>query len=220
MKRWMACWTRGVLTGMVLATVSALTATAEEGNRRVIALDGTWQLAEGKMDQAPAGFDHTVPVPGLVSLAKPALADVGLRAENREYATRPGSRREAFWYRRTFRCDDAIPDVAILKIHKSMYTTRVILNGVRLGDHLHNFTPGYFDAKPALRVGENELLVRVGADLGAAPRYRGGYRMGFDLEKGWYIPGIYDSVELILAGLPCIIDCQVSNVVASPSPER
>jgi len=98
--------------------------------------------------------------------------------------------------------------VAILKINKSMYTTRVILNGVRLGDHLYNFTPGYFDAKPALRVGENEILVRLGADLDAAPKYQGGYRMGFDLEKGWYIPGIYDSVELILGGLPYIARAQ------------
>jgi len=214
MNFWMACRTRGVLTGMVLAAASALAGAAEVGHRRVIVLDGTWQLAEGTMAQAPVSFDHTVPVPGLVSLAKPALADVGLRAENREYATRPGSRREAFWYRRTFRCDDAIPDVAILKIHKSMYTTRVILNGVCLGDQLHNFTPGYFDAKPALRVGENELLVRLGADLDAAPKYQGGYRMGFDLEKGWYIPGIYDSVELILSGSPHMARVQAVPHVA------
>ncbi len=35
----------------------SLTAASEDGNRRVISLDGTWQLAEGKMD------DHTVPAP-------------------------------------------------------------------------------------------------------------------------------------------------------------
>jgi hypothetical protein len=36
MKRWMACWIRGVLTGVVLAAASLLTAAAEEGHRRVI----------------------------------------------------------------------------------------------------------------------------------------------------------------------------------------
>ena len=31
----------------------------QESKRTVISLDGTWQIAEGKMDQAPANFDRT-----------------------------------------------------------------------------------------------------------------------------------------------------------------
>ena len=48
-----------------------------------------------------------------------------------------------------------------------MFGSRVILNGQVLGDHRPSFTPGYFNAKPALKVGENELLIRVGADRDA-----------------------------------------------------
>ena len=64
---------------------------------------------------------------------------------------------------------------------------------------LPSFTPGYFDAKPALKTGSNEILIRVGADRDAVGR---AYPDGFDFEKERYIPGIFDSVELILSGTP------------------
>jgi hypothetical protein len=44
-------------------------AAAPAAGRRIISLDGTWQLAEGQVNHKPAQFDHTVPVPGLVDLA-------------------------------------------------------------------------------------------------------------------------------------------------------
>ena len=43
--------------------------------RRTFSLDGTWQIAEGKMDVVPTAFERTVPVPGLASLATPPFAD-------------------------------------------------------------------------------------------------------------------------------------------------
>ena len=49
------------------------------------------------------------------------------------------------------------------------------------------------------KTGSNEVLIRVGADrdaLGWA------YPDGFDFEKERYIPGIFDSVKLILSGTP------------------
>jgi beta-galactosidase len=45
------------------------------------------------------------------------------------------------------------------------------------------------------------LIVRVGADRESLPE---GMPTGWDFEKYLYIPGIYDSVELILAGAPYI----------------
>ena len=44
-----------------------------------------------------------------------------------------------------------MPEVALLKIHKACYGTRVILNGHDLGEHLPCFTPAYFDVKPFLK---------------------------------------------------------------------
>ncbi len=83
----------------------------------------------------------------------------------------PAREREAFWYRRTFRVKGEVPAVAVLKLYKAAYGARVFLNGVLLGEHLPSFTPGYFDARPALRGNGavNELVVRVGATRDALP---------------------------------------------------
>ena len=169
-------------------------ARAEPG-RSILALDGAWQIAEGGMDASPTSFDHTVPVPGLVDMAQPAFEEVGIKS----------SKREAFWYRRTFEVAGPLPAVALLKVHKAMFGTRVLLNGNVLGEHLPSFTPGYFDAKPALKTGVNEVLIRVGAFRDAVPKPQPD---GWDYEKQKFIPGIYDSVELILTGNPHIARVQ------------
>src|SRR5512133_3922030 len=72
---------------------------AENGPRRVIDLNGTWQVAEGAMDSMPEKFEHEVPVPGLIDMAEPAFMEVG----------KPSDKREAFWYRRTFAVKGSIP---------------------------------------------------------------------------------------------------------------
>ena len=167
-------------------------------NRRVIDLNGTWQVAEGTMDSIPQQFEHTVPVPGLVDMAKPAFAEVGKKSD----------KRQAFWYRRTFTVEGSIPAVALLKIHKARYGTKVWLNGQLVGEHLPCFTPALLDAKQHLKGAgqQNELVVRVGADRESRPT---DVPSGWDFEKYLYIPGIYDSVELILTGEPYIKNIQV-----------
>ena len=163
-----------------------------------MSLDGTWQIAEGGMDSTPASFAHTVPVPGLVDMARPAFEEVGKKSE----------KRQAFWYRRTFTLEGSIPPVAILKINKAKYGTKVWLNGQVIGEHLPCFTPAYTDIKQQLKGGgqENELIIRVGADRESRPT---DVPSGWDFEKYLYIPGIYDSVELILTGAPYIQSVQV-----------
>jgi hypothetical protein len=172
--------------------------------RAVISLDGQWEIAEGTMEAAPTRFEHRVPVPGLLDEARPAFAEVGLKSD----------RREAFWYRRTFRVKGEVPAVALLKLHKAAYGSRVYLNGVLLGEHLPSFTPGYFDGQPALRGSGsvNELVVRVGATREALPPT---VASGWDYEKVRYIPGIFDSVELILSGTPNIVRVQIAPEIAS-----
>jgi len=173
-------------------------------DRRVIELDGTWQVAEGTMDSIPERFEHKVPVPGLIDMAEPAFEEVGKKSE----------KRQAFWYRRTFTVKGTIPAVAILKVNKACYGTKVWLNGRIVGEHLPCFTPAMLDVKQQLKgTGqENELIVRIGADRGCLPA---GQPSGWDFEKYLYIPGIYDSVELILSGEPRIVNIQaVPNIEA------
>ncbi|MCX7048884.1 MAG: discoidin domain-containing protein [Candidatus Sumerlaeota bacterium] len=195
----------------MLALSALITAAAQaQGaeNRRVIPLDGVWQIAEGAMDAAPAKYDRRVPVPGLADMAQPAFDDVGTPKSN--------DLRKAFWYRRAFTIEGAVPPISLLKIHKAMFGTRVILNGKLLGDHIPCFTPGWFDAREALKGGgaENELVIRVGAYRDAVTR---AVPDGFDFEKVKYIPGIYDSVEMILTGSPYIERIQVAPNLNPPS---
>jgi beta-galactosidase len=174
------------------------TYTESISKRRIINLNGTWEVAQGPMDSIPDHFGHTVPVPGLIDMARPAFDQVGKKSE----------KRQAFWYRRTFTVEKVVPDVAILKIHKAKYGTKVFLNGSLVGEHLPCFTPALLDVKPFLNAAgrQNELIVRVGADRESLPE---GMPTGWDFEKYLYIPGIYDSVELILAGAPYIERIQI-----------
>ncbi|MGE5610218.1 MAG: glycoside hydrolase family 2 TIM barrel-domain containing protein [Bacillota bacterium] len=198
----------GQVLVMVVATLvwamSSWGSLKEMGPRRVISLDGTWQVEQGGTERVPEAFSHTVVVPGLVDMARPAFMEVGKKSPQRE----------TFWYRRTFAVEGPIPEVAVLKIHKARYGTKVLLNGQVVGEHLPCFTPAYLDIKAFLKGGgqENELIVRVGADRESVPA---GQPSGWDFEKYLFIPGIYDSVDLILSGAPYIVNVQAApDIVA------
>ncbi|TWU42638.1 glycoside hydrolase family 2 protein [Novipirellula artificiosorum] len=168
------------------------------GPRQNVSLDGEWEVAQGTMSDRPESFDHAVPVPGLVDMAKPAFDKVGIKSDLRE----------AFWYRQSFTIKGDIPAVSILKLHKAKYGSKIWVNGEMIAEHPPSFTPGYFDVKSVLKGGgqENEIVIRVGADRESLPQDRPN---GWDFEKYRYIPGIYDSVELILTGKPYVRNVQV-----------
>ena len=178
-------------------------AAASFAEREVISLDGPWQIAQGSLETMPTAFDHTVPVPGLVDMAQPAFTEVGVAS----------AQRKAFWYRRTFRLRGTVPAVALLKVTKAQFGTKVWVNGVEVGEHLGCFTPGYFDCAKALKGGaENAVVIRVGAFKDAVPAW---VPTGTDYEKFVWTPGIYDSVSLTLTGTPYIVRTQVAPRVAA-----
>jgi len=187
------------VVGMFLGTVTVLVivcpvwSLANAGQRRVLPLDGVWDIAQGTMDTIPAAFDRRVPVPGLVDMALPAFADVGRLSEQRQ----------AFWYRRQFAVKGQLPEMAILKLHKAKYGMQIWLNGQKIGEHLPCFTPVLLDIHKALKGHgqDNELIIRLGAHRESLPET---LPRGWDFEKYLYIPGIYDAVELILADSPYI----------------
>lgn len=193
-----SCWLVVLISLVLLETARGHNAFGEE-QRRTIPLDGTWELAQGPLATPPEQFPHQVPVPGLVDLARPPLEEIGTE-RSREY-------REVFWYRRTFRLDGPVPPLARLKINKARYGTQVYLNGNLVGEHLPCFTPAVFDVTQFLKGSgeENVLLIRVGAHRTSLPP---GIPDGWDFEKIRYIPGIYDSVQLILSGRPEIVRVQ------------
>ncbi len=189
------------LSGLFMVSLLAVSAVAcAADGRTTVPLNGTWQIAEGTLEEVPKRFDHQAPVPGLADMAVPAFEGVGTKGAD--------PRRAAFWYRRTFAIAGPVPAVARLKVHKARYGTRVYLNGHSLGEHVGCFTPGYFDLGGKLQGGgeANELLIRVGA---AHTALGDDVPWGHDFEKLRYIPGIYDDVELVLSGSPDIANVQV-----------
>ena len=201
-------------------------------SRSVLSLDGEWEIEESVgPDEIPQRFGHTVPVPGLASLATPAFPDVG-RFDSFEFiqvqmrrgvwdgeqdVEPPGisrQQRNYFWYRRTFRVDEK-REQAILKVGKALFGMAVWLNGQKIGEHSSCFSAGYFDLTPAMNwSGENTLLVRVGAHKGAFPKE---IPSGTDKEKRLWIPGIYDRVSLFLCDNPVIEEVQVAPRLATSS---
>ena len=45
--------------------------------RRVLDLNGTWQVEQGELQAVPLAFTHTVTVPGLIDMARPSFTEVG-----------------------------------------------------------------------------------------------------------------------------------------------
>ena len=165
-------------------------ASGDAAPRRVsVSLDGLWQIGEGGLDSPPASLDRKVPVPGLVDMALPPFVEPGPSLTHLDKFSQKDPRRDAFWYRRSFTLAGPLTTAATLKVGKAMFGMRAILNGKVLGDHAACFTSGLFDARAALQTGDNELLIRVGADRNGVASNA---PSGFDYEKQRYIPGIFD----------------------------
>lgn len=197
---------------LVLALLAAVSASPAPAGlrpmspRQNVVLDGAWQIEQGGWDAVPQQFSHKVAVPGLVDMAQPAFSEVGKKS----------GQRDAFWYRRAFTIEGPVPATAILKIHKACFGTKVFLNGRLVGEHLPCFTPALLDVKPFMKGDgqENELVIRIGSDRRSLPA---DMPSGWDFEKYLFLPGIYDSVELILTGAPYLVNTQV---VPDPAGQR
>ena len=198
--------------------------------RTTLTLDGEWQIEDSlKPDDIPRHWAHTGPVPGMANLAKPAFKDVdqylthdniydqvafGLLPRSGPVPEAgPRQERNWFWYRKSFRAP-VRKQVAILKINKAQFSTSVLLNGRKIGDHLGCYTAAIFDVTEAMDwTGDNELIVRVGAHPGVMPE---DVPSGTDYEKTRWTPGIYDSVSLLLSDNPVIETIQVAPRIQGP----
>lgn len=201
---------------MLIPVTLMMAGCGQNSDRRtIISLNGTWQIADGKKDVVPTKFERSIPVPGLVTLAQPEFLNAAPRLADRFAIDRnpelfyhqQDSLRETYWYHRSFRISQRIPQTALLKVGKAMFGTRVYLNGTYIGEHLPCFTPGYFDLKGSLKKGDNELIIAVGSCRNSMPQ---DMPDGFDYEKERYISGIFDNVDLILCGTPYIRNVQVA----------
>lgn len=203
----------GILAAALLQAAAGSAAT--EPPRRVLSLDGTWQLAEGATDQRPAQFDRKVPVPGLVDQAQPAFAPATFINRKRRFGPEDAAlAQRSYWYRREFTIAGGVPAVATLLVRQAAFGSTVYLNGAKVGESLASFTANHYDVRAALRGGGavNELVIRVGGSRASLPP---SVPTGWDFEKKSYLPGLLDSVEMALSGTPNIVNVQAVPDIGS-----
>jgi len=166
--------------------------------RQTQSLDGQWLVEQGELDDNfPQAYNHTAPVPGLLTDATPRFNLVGMESDERE----------AFWYKKSFNAPDQASDLSHLCLHKAKYGTKVWLNGQLLGEHYGVFSVSEYNMSSAIRYGqENELIVRVGAEHNAIPEF---IPSGSDVEKSGWFPGLWDSVSVVYTGNYSIVRTKV-----------
>lgn len=191
------------LGGLWLCAIISQAASAQSttGARQTVSLNGTWQFEQTLTAAPPTQFSRHIPVPGLIHLAEPKIADYDAffkkpervryqaqhNVEDRNYVPKYS------WYRRTFPVSAAqLQQAAVLTIKKSQYVTRVFINGFDAGSSIECFTPIEFPIGRYLKAGDNEVLVSVG-DRAWLPSEAAG---GTDKEKVTYLPGIWDDVSV------------------------
>lgn len=148
-------------------------------------LNGLWNYAISPLGQAaPQEYDGQILVPFAV---ESSLSGVGKIL---------GDKNE-LWYQRKFTVPAKWNGERILLHFGAVdWKTDIWVNQIKIGQHTGGFTPFSFDITPALRNGENELVVKVWdpTDKGPQPR-------GKQVSKPggiWYTPvsGIWQTVWL------------------------
>ena len=202
----------------LLLLIPFMANAAIDGERKVINLNGTWQFDQTVNAFPPTKFTRTIPVPGLVHLAEPKIADYDKffkRADqvvakeqhnlyNIDYAPRYS------WYRKSvFIPKELEGKEGMITIKKSQYVTQVYINGMDLGTSMACYTPVEFPLAKTIKYGaENEILIKVGDRVWLPGEAAG----GTDKEKEHYLPGIWDDVLLSFTG-----SVRVNRLLVLPS---
>ena len=192
-----------IIIGMIF---TILPAHSQLTIRNTINLNGTWQFEQTTNAFPPAKFTRTIPVPGLVHLAEPKIADYD------KFFKRPDkvAANEQFslynidytprysWYRMmVFVPKQMEGHEGMITIKKSQYVTQVYINGMDMGTSMACYTPVEFPVTKALKYGtQNEILIKVGDRVWLPAEAAG----GTDKEKEHYLPGIWDDVMISFTG--------------------
>lgn len=160
-----------------------------QSSRTKILLNGAWQLQPTNDETQPKGWNHSVPVPALVDSAEP-------RYDWKKF--------KFHWYQTIFNVAD-LSELAFIVIEQAMFGTDVWLNGKYLGGDIACYTSQEYDLRSTLKVGRNELVVRVG-QREHLPSHSA---VGKDQERTDWIPGIWGDVYFMQSGNPRIKLVQV-----------
>jgi len=191
---------------LFLFALPFLAFAATDDGRTTINLNGTWQFDQTVNAFPPAKFTRTIPVPGLVHMAEPKIADYD-KFFKREDKVEAKEQHNLYnidytprysWYRKSvFIPKELEGKDGMITIKKSQYVTQVFVNGIDLGSSMACYTPVEFPLVKTIKYGaENEILIKVGDRVWLPSEAAG----GTDKEKEHYLPGIWDDVQLSFTG--------------------
>jgi beta-galactosidase len=185
--------------------------------RITVNLNGTWDFDQTTDAFPPGKFTRTIPVPGVITMATPAIDDYG------KFVKRPGVVVEAdqhnlndldytprySWYRKKIVIGKELKGKEVtISLKKSQYVTQVFVNGMDMGTSMACYTPVEFRCTAAVKWGaENEILIRTGDRVWLPSEAAG----GTDKEKEHYLPGIWDDVALVFTG-----DLSINRLLVLP----
>ena len=167
--------------------------------RTTISLDGTWECTTGSYEDSkvPALFDKTIPVPGMWDLADYSLGD---------------DTGKALWYQKTIHLEDELADGyrVVLHINKAYYGRTIFVNGRQVGKYWYNFTASDMDITDFLQKGDNRIQIKLGTFESGSADPNNPAHMGYDQEKSSYLPGLVDSVSLVISKDPYVDTVQTA----------
>ena len=186
--------------------------------RTTINLNGMWEFDQTANAFPPKKFTRKIPVPGLIIMAEPKIADYD------KFVKRPGQVASKdqhnlydidytprySWYRKSvYVAPELEGNEVLISLKKSQYVTQVFINGIDLGTSMACYTPVEFRATGAIKFGdENEILILVGDRIWLPSEAAG----GTDKEKEHYLPGIWDDVLLSFTG-----EMRINRLLVLPS---
>ena len=191
---------------ILLAFIPFLANSANDGERVVINLNGTWQFDQTVNAFPPVKFTRTIPVPGLVHMALPKIEDYDkffkragkVEAKEQHNLYNIDYTPRYSWYLKSVLIPKNLEGKeGVITIKKSQYVTQVYVNGIDMGTSVACYTPVEFPITNALKFGvENEILIKVGDRVWLPGEAAG----GTDKEKEHYLPGIWDDVLISFTG--------------------
>ena len=176
---------------VVIVVLIAFFQSPLKAQRLEMDLSGTWDFEQTDKAFPPEKFTRSIPVPGLIDLAKPKIEgydEIFMGDQEPKYS----------WYKKEFYLtDEHKGKKAILSLLKSRFNTQVIINGIDVGTFIQTATPIEVELTNYLRDnGKNELLIRID-DIDRIDR-KSAFSM--DIEQFTYIPGIWDNVFISFTG--------------------
>lgn len=174
-----------------------MTKAPQGSERNIHSLNGIWECVTtpDNVTTPPTEYNNRIQVPGLWDIAERSLGNYSGKS---------------LWYRKTILTGE-LPERVTLRINKAQFGRSLYINGKFIEDYTYNFTASHHDITPHLLPNaENEIVIRLQNKVTQenAPHNKG--HLGYDRERIYFWPGIYDDVSIVMSANPLVTHMQVA----------